>query len=189
MIKKVPNILCILRIILSVSFLFLREKTVAFVVVYIIAGLTDMIDGTIARKFHAESALGAKLDALADVVFLGSGLLTAVLIVKIDLSKTLLIASGIWIVCAGALKAVDLLVTKVKFGQVNTIHTYLNKIMGFSLFVAIPVCVALRRIPFWVVAIVMALASVGVIEELLILLTSKEYDVDRISLLVPSKKK
>ena len=36
---------------------------------YLIAGLTDMLDGILARRWGVESKFGARLDSLADFVF------------------------------------------------------------------------------------------------------------------------
>ena len=41
----------------------------AFWIFYIAAGLSDMLDGALARKFNAVSHSGEKLDTAADVVF------------------------------------------------------------------------------------------------------------------------
>ena len=43
--------------------------TVPFWVLYVIAGTTDMLDGFLARRWDVESKFGARLDSLADFVF------------------------------------------------------------------------------------------------------------------------
>ena len=43
--------------------------TVPFWVLYVIAGTTDMLDGFVAKRWGVESKFGAKLDSLADFVF------------------------------------------------------------------------------------------------------------------------
>ena len=42
-----------------------------FWIFYLGSGLTDILDGFLARKLHQESAFGAKLDSIADFVFVG----------------------------------------------------------------------------------------------------------------------
>lgn len=68
MIKNVPNILSVIRLLLVPLFvlLFLGGYVVPAVVVFVIAGATDVIDGYIARKFNCTSTLGKILDPLAD---------------------------------------------------------------------------------------------------------------------------
>ena len=68
MIKNVPNILSVIRLLLVPLFvyLFLGGYVVPAVAVFVIAGATDVIDGFIARKFNCTSTLGKILDPLAD---------------------------------------------------------------------------------------------------------------------------
>ena len=66
-----PNILTILRIILipgfvAMYFTSLPGRFTYSVVILLISGITDVLDGYIARKYHLESKLGAVLDPLAD---------------------------------------------------------------------------------------------------------------------------
>jgi phosphatidylglycerophosphate synthase len=48
--------------------LWLREPTAALAV-YILAALTDLLDGWLARRFHQSSVFGAQLDAVVDNLF------------------------------------------------------------------------------------------------------------------------
>ncbi len=66
--NTVPNWLCFLRIALIPVFaaLFLNDYVIPAVIVIIIAELTDLFDGKIARKFNQVSALGKILDPIAD---------------------------------------------------------------------------------------------------------------------------
>ena len=67
-IKYIPNILSAIRLMLVPVFiyLFLAEKTLVAVIVFIFSGITDILDGFIARKFNCSSNLGKVLDPLAD---------------------------------------------------------------------------------------------------------------------------
>ncbi len=74
MIKTVPNILTIMRLLLVpviVYFISLEQMMSAFAV-FLIAGVSDGVDGFIARQFHAKTRLGAILDPVADKVMLVS---------------------------------------------------------------------------------------------------------------------
>lgn len=66
--NTVPNWLCFLRIALIPVFavLFLKDYVIAAVIVIIVAEVTDLLDGKIARKFNQVSALGKILDPIAD---------------------------------------------------------------------------------------------------------------------------
>jgi len=69
-----PNLLTTLRIALTpviVLALLAEEYQRAFAFV-MVAGLTDALDGRLARRFHWESQLGAYLDPIADKLLLTS---------------------------------------------------------------------------------------------------------------------
>ncbi|MGA2070002.1 MAG: CDP-alcohol phosphatidyltransferase family protein [Sedimentisphaerales bacterium] len=78
MLKMVPNILTFGRLILTILFLGMllyvpqaHDKIFTFdaaFAVFVIAGLTDIIDGPVARKLNVASKLGRMLDPLADKV-------------------------------------------------------------------------------------------------------------------------
>jgi len=71
---NIPNCLTILRILLTplLVWLLLEEKLKAALLVFFIAGLTDGLDGFIARVFRQKTKLGAYLDPLADKFLLVS---------------------------------------------------------------------------------------------------------------------
>ena len=64
--KQIANIITSLRIICSILMLFCRVPSIRFCLLYIFCGLTDMVDGAIARKTNAVSEFGARLDSVAD---------------------------------------------------------------------------------------------------------------------------
>jgi cardiolipin synthase len=69
---NVPNLLTLIRIILTPLFVFLLQKnyfTMALSV-FVVAGITDALDGFIARQFNQRTKLGAQLDPLADKLLL-----------------------------------------------------------------------------------------------------------------------
>lgn len=73
-IRVVPNALTVLRLGLAAWFPFSPHEFRLGIVVA--AGLSDFLDGYIARRFHAESPLGALLDGIADKGFVITVLLT-----------------------------------------------------------------------------------------------------------------
>ena len=64
----VPNVLTILRLILIPVFvvLFFRNQRKAALVVFVVASLTDMLDGFLARKLNQITDFGKLFDPLAD---------------------------------------------------------------------------------------------------------------------------
>lgn len=73
----VPNLLTLSRILLTplLIWFLLERKLNQALVVFFIAGMTDGLDGLIARLFQQKSRLGAVLDPLADKFLLVSSLL------------------------------------------------------------------------------------------------------------------
>lgn len=66
--NTIPNWLCFLRIALIPVFsvLFIKEHYIIAFVLMIIAAVTDLLDGKIARKYNMVSNLGKILDPIAD---------------------------------------------------------------------------------------------------------------------------
>ena len=73
----VPNLLTFTRILLTplLMWFLLNHRLTPALVVFFIAGLTDVLDGLIARRFHQKSRIGAILDPLADKFLLVSSFL------------------------------------------------------------------------------------------------------------------
>jgi cardiolipin synthase len=70
----IPNFLTILRVLLTpvLVILLLEERLSEALFVFIIAGVTDGLDGLIARLYKQKSRLGAFLDPLADKLLLAT---------------------------------------------------------------------------------------------------------------------
>lgn len=64
----IPNLISLIRIFLVplFAYLFMQGNFVPAVIVLALSGLSDCVDGKIARKFNQISALGKLLDPLAD---------------------------------------------------------------------------------------------------------------------------
>jgi cardiolipin synthase len=64
----IPNLISVIRIALIplFAYLFYNDEKIMAVVVLAISGITDTVDGKIARKFNQISALGKVLDPVAD---------------------------------------------------------------------------------------------------------------------------
>ncbi len=69
-INIIPNIITLIRILLSIFIIFLKPLSLLFFTIYIICGLSDIFDGYFARKNNVTSDLGATLDSIADLIFI-----------------------------------------------------------------------------------------------------------------------
>ncbi|ARU57644.1 phosphatidylglycerophosphate synthase [Oleiphilus messinensis] len=102
--RHIPNILTFGRMILVlpiVSCLYSEYYRQALAL-FFVAGLTDAIDGFLARKFEWKSRLGAIVDPLADKLLLVSAFIALTFLGKIALWLTVLVfARDVVIVCGG----------------------------------------------------------------------------------------
>nr|CAA6807279.1 MAG: CDP-diacylglycerol--glycerol-3-phosphate 3-phosphatidyltransferase (EC [uncultured Thiotrichaceae bacterium] len=72
--KQIPNIITLLRIvaIIPICWLLFRDEYMAAFVCLVLAGLSDGLDGFLARRYGWFTPLGAVLDPLADKLFITS---------------------------------------------------------------------------------------------------------------------
>jgi cardiolipin synthase len=127
--SSVPNALSILRIILTVPVVMtlLNDQYFSAMVLFFIAGITDGLDGWIAKRYSFESRLGSILDPVADKLLLVSsfitlyiiGLLPMWLLVLVFL-RDVMIVSGTVGCFIGAGNAKDELLTPSKLSKINT---------------------------------------------------------------------
>ena len=68
--KNLANYISLSRIVLAILLLFTKPLSFIFFITFIICGITDVLDGYIARTYGLSSDFGAKLDSFADIVFL-----------------------------------------------------------------------------------------------------------------------
>ena len=82
-IRFVPNLLSLLRLVLALLFPFLPEQFWPWCIIG--GGLSDLLDGWIARRWQVQSRVGAILDGITDKCFVLSALLTIALAGKFSL--------------------------------------------------------------------------------------------------------
>ncbi len=104
---NIPNSLTLLRILLIPVFvgLMLYARYESALAVLLGAGLTDALDGTIARAANQRTKLGMYLDPLADKLLLTSGFLTLSVLHLVPLWMVILVVSRDVILLAGAVLA------------------------------------------------------------------------------------
>ena len=126
--KHIANIITSSRIVFSLPLLFLPLSSAWFTILYLYCGLTDMIDGTIARKTGAVSKFGAGLDTAADFVFM------FVCCVKILPLLHLPVWLWGWMIMIAVIKIMNIALVLIHRKKLISIHSTLNKITGFALF-------------------------------------------------------
>ena len=164
--KQAANILTGIRIIFSVALLFFPALSPVFYALYIAAGVSDMIDGFVARKTNSVSDFGSVLDTVADLVFFAACLIKLIPVLEIPLWLY------IWAALIALIKLVNIVsgfVVKKKF---VVAHTVMNKITGILLFV-LPLTVQVIDLRFSA-PIVCAASTFAAIQEGHYIRTGKE---------------
>ena len=172
--NNIPNALTVLRMVLAVSLVFLPLLSGWFLIVYLLAGLSDLLDGFLARRLGVSSRFGAMLDSTADFLFCGVLLFLFLPAFHWPLWALL------WAAAIALLRLTALAICYVKFRKLAFLHTYANKATGFLL-LCFPFL--LRFLGLNATAILLcAVATVSAAEELVILLTSGALRLNRSSI-------
>lgn len=151
------NIITFFRIILSVALLFCPVFSPVFCVLYIVAGVSDMIDGIVARKTGTASEFGSKLDTVADIVFVAACLIK--MLPVIDVPSWIFI----WIVIIVFIKVANIAAGYIRQREFIPVHSIINKVTGAMLF-AFPLTLTFIDLKYSS-AVVCLVATVAAIQE------------------------
>ena len=151
------NLITSCRILLSLLLLFFPALSPGFYGLYLAAGLSDMLDGFVARRTNSASPLGAKLDSMADLVFL------AVCLIKLLPVLTLPVWLWGWVGMIALLRLVNILSGFVCRRKLVLLHTRANKLTGALLFL-LPLSLGFLDISCTAVPLC-ALASFAAVQE------------------------
>lgn len=169
-----PNALTRSRLLLAPAILpcAALEHSLLAATLFVICGITDVIDGPFARALHSVSASGARLDSLADAVFFSSALLATAL--TTNLLTDPLVLLGIALV--GVLRGGNLLLTRLRFATWDAMHTIGNKLAGLAVFSGMLPVLLLGRAPRSLCLFLISVAFLSAVEELVLILRSSSYD-------------
>lgn len=130
--KNIPNVLSCIRILLVGVFIYLffnnyPQNVVWAIIVFITAGLTDVVDGFLARKFNWITDLGKVLDPLADklmqctvlVCMLIKSLIPAWLVIPFILKELLILSGGLFMI-----KRRDVVAVSNVYGKATVVFFY-----------------------------------------------------------------
>lgn len=174
--KNAANLITSARIGFAIAMLFFAPISAAFWVCYLCAGLSDLLDGPVARALKQESDLGARLDSAADFIFACA--IAAVMVIHVS------IPAWLW-VCAALIALLRFLGYAIgywKHHAFSALHTYANKAAGALLFAFPLIFLALGIRAGGILLCVVAAASA--VEEVLITIRSKRLDRNRKSIFV-----
>lgn len=124
------NILTTVRIICAPLILIFPAFSTQFYVFYLLGGITDAIDGTVARKLGKATAWGAKYDSAADILFALAALIR--IIGSVDFPLWLLL----WIGTIAFIKAANMIAGFLRYHRFTAVHSVRNKVCGVAVFLS-----------------------------------------------------
>ena len=151
------NTITLFRIAAGIILLFCPVFSPAFYALYIAAGLSDMLDGFVARKTDTVSKLGTKLDTIADLV------LVVVCLIKLLPILSLPAWLYIWIGIIALIKVVNIISGFAVQKKLVAVHSVINKATGALLFL-LPLTIPAVPLEYSAV-IVCAAATFAAIQE------------------------
>ena len=163
--KQIANIITLCRIPGSIGLLFCPVFSDRFYVLYLFCGLTDMVDGIIARKTGAVSEFGSRLDTVADFLF--------VIVSFVKLAPVIRIPVWIWgwVAVIALVKLVNLVRGFTQTKQMPALHTIANKATGLCLFL-LPLTMSFVDLRY-TAPMVCVLATIAAIQEGYYILTGR----------------
>ena len=151
------NFITAIRILCSVALLFCAALSPWFYVLYITAGVSDMVDGWVARKTNTVSEFGSKLDTVADILFV------VACMVKLLPVLHLPVWIYVWVGFIACIKVFNIVYSYVVRKQFLTDHSILNKVTGALLFL-LPLTLSVIDVKYNA-AVVCTVATVAAVKE------------------------
>jgi len=195
-VKKLPNAVSFVRIFGALLLPFLMweswEQTLSvpglgeltqvplvWLVVYLVLVLTDKVDGTLARRLHAESGLGATLDVLGDAVLLVVGVSCVfTTFVRDSLSDFEFWFYFFIVAQIVSDKVLVFVITKRRFGIGNALQSIPHKAWAAAAYVAVGLWALTRTMQMWSILALWAVMIYAVIDEIVYLYRAADYNVD-----------
>ncbi len=161
---NLPNKLSLLRVILTIALVTLLSIENSFaramaLVVFVIAALTDLVDGYLARKYEIVTDFGKFIDPIADKILVISTLVMLVHLRELHAVVPIIVifrefaVDGLRLVASTAKKRKTLAAGKL--GKVKTIV----QIIAIVLYLARPIGVGMLKEIVMVIAVLMTIVS------------------------------
>ena len=166
--KHIANIITGSRIVLSIPLLFIPLTSAWFYVLYLLCGLSDMIDGPVARRTKSASEFGARFDTVSDFVFM------TVALIKFVPHLHIPVWLWIWIGVIAMIKLGNVVLEFVCTKKLISPHTVLNKVTGLLLFL-LPMTISFVDLTY-TLPIVCTVATIAAIHEVYYTYSEKKHD-------------
>ena len=143
---------------MAVALPFVQSSPAVFWTLYLLCGLSDILDGVVARSTGTVSRLGERLDTIADIIFVAVWML--LFIPTIDVGRWLWVWTGV-IALIKVVTVISCLAMKKGFVAK---HTLANKATGILLFL-LPMVILWEAIKVPYIVLVCLLATFAAIQE------------------------
>ena len=134
MLKYIPNILTVLRFLLIPVILhfLVHDQFILAIIFLTLSGITDILDGTIARKFNFITNFGKLIDPLADKITQLSILwmLVSKNIIPLWILVIVLLKEATMVAGASFLYGKELVVSSKWYGKASTVLFYLAIVLS-----------------------------------------------------------
>lgn len=159
--KYIPNIVTLFRIVGTIILLFFSVDSKEFMIFYVLCGISDVLDGFLARSLNVTSEFGSRLDSISDLTFYLVATYKMFPKYLKTFPKIVWIVLGI-IVC---IRIVSYAISYSKTKQIQHSHSILNKLTGFIVFL-LPFVINTEYIVYfyWVG---LSVSAIGTIEDLI----------------------
>lgn len=170
---NIPNALSLTRLVgVPCLFALVNVKPVLwFVVLYLLLGLTDFLDGKLARAWGQTSEFGSMLDSVADVAYYVG---TAYFLVR--LFPAYITPNLGWMALCLLLLAALVVTTRLRIGRVLLPHTHLSRFAGVLAVGAFLASFLMDTT--WLVRLTILLYTVALAEMILMVVVSSEVKQD-----------
>ena len=155
-----------LRIFVSAALFFCPVFSSIFYALYLIAGISDMTDGIVARKTNSASEFGSRFDSIADYIFV------AVCLIKLLPVMDIPIWLYVWTAVIFFVKIINIISGYAKQKRFVAVHTTMNKITGALLF-ALPLTVTIVPLKYTGIPICL-MATFAAFQEGYFIITERE---------------
>jgi CDP-diacylglycerol--glycerol-3-phosphate 3-phosphatidyltransferase len=171
----IPNTLSVSRIVFLpvLAALMLADLRMAFLVLYILVGATDSLDGMIARRFDMKTELGKTIDSVADLFFfLGSLVFIYYLFPEIIESNWNLL------LLFYVMFSLSFLVSWMRLGKPIVMHTQLLRLNGVLVYLVVILSFFMLERTIFLASVVLVIYFFAFAEEILIFLCYGDVDRD-----------
>jgi cardiolipin synthase len=167
---NIPNLLTLLRIILVpiIVILLMRESFFYALVLFALAGITDGLDGFLARVLKQQTVLGSYLDPLADKALIATSFITLSILGIIPGWLTVIIISRDFIILFGfsilTFMSVPFEMSPTYVSKATTVLQIFTMFLILS-FRSLPILIDYRLVEmvFWATALVTVISGLNYI--------------------------